>query len=91
MRVADFAAIASLIHLRELCADDNAIMDISGVFCLNGLLKLSLRNNCITGLDFSNGCTLARLEEMDLSNNKLSFFNACDRLHSLITLDLGIE
>lgn len=44
----------SLIHLRELKADDNRIEDIAGILDLDGLLRLSLRGNCIASVDFEN-------------------------------------
>lgn len=44
--------LQSLVHLRELRADDNQIEDIEGIFDLDGLIRLSLRRNRITGVDF---------------------------------------
>ena len=44
----------SLVHLRELRADDNQIEDIAGILELDGLIRLSLRGNCIASVDFDN-------------------------------------
>ena len=43
--------LQSLVHLRELKADDNLIEDIEGIFDLDGLIRLSLKRNRITGVD----------------------------------------
>ena len=44
--------LQSLVHLRDLRADDNLIEDIEGLFDLDGLIRLSLRRNRITVVDF---------------------------------------
>ena len=44
--------LQSLVHLRELRADDNQIEEVEGIFDLDGLIRLSLRRNRITSVDF---------------------------------------
>jgi Leucine-rich repeat (LRR) protein len=43
---------SSLIHLRELKANDNQIRNIDGILDMNGLLSLKLSNNSVTAVDF---------------------------------------
>ena len=44
---------ACLTNLKELKADGNAITDLHGIADLDGLVKLSVANNCIETLDVS--------------------------------------
>ncbi|GFF24245.1 hypothetical protein IFM58399_00589 [Aspergillus lentulus] len=78
----------SLIHLRELKADGNNIRNIDGILDLNGLLTLKLSNNSLAAIDFGTG-ELTRLQELDLSHNRLVSVRHLDFLPSLSKLDLS--
>ncbi|RHZ58246.1 uncharacterized protein CDV56_107666 [Aspergillus thermomutatus] len=78
----------SLIHLRELRADGNNIRNIDGILDLNGLLTLKLSNNSLAAIDFGTG-ELTRLQELDLSHNRLVSVRHLDSLPSLSKLDLS--
>ena len=55
--VDSLAGLCMLVHLREVRADDNQISSLDGVMGLDGLLKLSVRRNKLTNVDFE-GCQL---------------------------------
>ncbi|KAF7159975.1 hypothetical protein CNMCM6106_007390 [Aspergillus hiratsukae] len=78
----------SLIHLRELRADGNNIRNIDGILDLNGLLTLKLSNNSLAAIDFGTA-ELTRLQELDLSHNRLVSVRHLDSLPSLSKLDLS--
>jgi len=50
-RKADGLEFACLKNLKEFKADGNTITDLSGIADLDGLVKLSVANNCIETLD----------------------------------------
>ena len=79
--------MASLIHLRELVADDNKIQDITGVFCLDGLVKLRLRRNQLSTINFL-GAQMSYLTHLDLSGNHISHVEHLDNLVLLNNLKL---
>ncbi|SCZ88626.1 BZ3500_MvSof-1268-A1-R1_Chr10-2g03024 [Microbotryum saponariae] len=78
---------ACLKHLRELKADDNLVMDLEGLFGLDGLQKLSLRGNRVEVVDTTRS-KWTRLETLDLSRNAVSSFVGLERLGSLVSLNL---
>ncbi|KAF4283707.1 hypothetical protein KXV98_009802 [Aspergillus fumigatus] len=80
----------SLIHLRELKADGNNIRNIDGILDLNGLLTLKLSNNSLATIDFATG-EMTRLQELDLSHNRLVSVRHLDSLPSLSKLDLSFN
>lgn len=45
--------LSCLHHLREVKADGNEIADLGGLAEIDGLLRLSLRDNAIEGLDLT--------------------------------------
>jgi len=49
--IEDLKPLNSLVHLRDLYADDNRITDISPLFTMKGLVTISLQNNYITTLN----------------------------------------
>lgn len=81
------SGLGTLIHLRELCADDNRIACIDGVFELEGLLKLRVRRNKLKQVDFRHS-QLRRLAELDLSGNHLTHVDNLEKLVSLADLRL---
>jgi Leucine-rich repeat (LRR) protein len=86
-QVDNLSGLSILVHLRELRADDNQISNLDGIMNMDGLLKLSVRRNQLSKVDFE-GCQLTRLEELDLSSNKLSRVSGIQRLSSLERLIL---
>ena len=50
--VDSLAGLCMLVHLREVRADDNQISSLDGIMGLDGLLKLSVRRNSLTHVDF---------------------------------------
>lgn len=70
-QIDNLGGLCMLVHLRELRADDNQITSLDGIMNMDGLLKLSVRRNELFKVDFE-GCQLARLEELDLSSNRLT-------------------
>jgi protein NUD1 len=78
----------SLVHLRELVADDNAITSLEGIHQLDGLLSLRVRRNCLTEIDFE-GSSLKRLSELDLQGNQISTVKNLNALSVVVNLNLG--
>lgn len=56
-QIQSLVGFQSLIHLRELRADDNQIESLKGILELDGLIKVTLRNNHVLAADFE-GCNL---------------------------------
>lgn len=44
-------ALSSLIHLRDLHADNTGISDITSLFKMKGLINISLQNNNISNFN----------------------------------------
>ncbi|KAI4259207.1 MAG: hypothetical protein LQ352_000881 [Teloschistes flavicans] len=87
-QIQNLVGFQSLIHLRELRADDNQIESLEGILGLDGLIKVTLRNNHVMAADFE-GCNLARLTHLDLRHNKLNEVVNLDQLPLLRHLDLS--
>ncbi|KAL8641631.1 MAG: hypothetical protein Q9228_001580 [Teloschistes exilis] len=87
-QIQSLVGFQSLIHLRELRADDNQIESLKGILELDGLIKVTLRNNHVLAADFE-GCNLARLTHLDLRHNKLNEIINLDQLPALRHLDLS--
>ncbi|KAF2152526.1 hypothetical protein K461DRAFT_313203 [Myriangium duriaei CBS 260.36] len=69
-QITSLDGVGCLMHLRELKADHNQISSMSGLRDLDGLLKLNVSHNEIASVDFSR-CNWTRLEELDLSSNRI--------------------
>ncbi|KAL8872547.1 MAG: hypothetical protein Q9174_001839 [Haloplaca sp. 1 TL-2023] len=78
--------LRGLVHLRELRADDNEIESLEGILEMDGLIKVTLRNNRITKVNFE-ACNLARLTHLDLAHNALDEVAHLDDLSSLECFD----
>ena len=83
----NLSGLGSLIHLRELCADDNDITTIDGVFELDGLLKIRLRRNKLSHVDFESSY-FHRLTSLDLCGNRIASIGHLNSLSSLTELKL---
>ncbi|EMC91837.1 hypothetical protein BAUCODRAFT_143350 [Baudoinia panamericana UAMH 10762] len=83
----NLTGLGCLVHLRELRADANRITSLNGIRDLDGLLTLSLRRNDIAHVDF-HGFQLQRLEELDMSYNKLHTVQSLHELAALRSLRL---
>ena len=56
-KVDTLEGLSGLMHLRELRVERNELRDLRGIECLDGLLRLSLRGNMLTEVNFE-GCEL---------------------------------
>ena len=79
-----------MIHLRELRVDSNLLTSLQGILQLDGLLKVSAKHNQISSLDFT-GARLPRLEVIECQQNCISWVEALEELHNLMSLHLGIH
>lgn len=78
-----------MIHLRELRVDNNLLTSLDGILQLDGLLKVSAKQNQISSLDFT-GSRLPRLEVLECQRNCIGRVEALEELTSLMSLHLGI-
>ncbi|KAL6300103.1 hypothetical protein BKA93DRAFT_547950 [Sparassis latifolia] len=76
-----------LRHLRELRADGNKIDSIDGLQKMDGLVKLSLQGNVLRAIDFKR-CHWARLEMLNLSQNRLVEVAGLVSLPAMVALNL---
>ncbi|KAK9372789.1 uncharacterized protein V1513DRAFT_419373 [Lipomyces chichibuensis] len=79
--------MSRLVHLREIIVDNNELVNIDGIMQLDGLLRLSVRGNKIKTLNLENS-NLARMEDLDISSNKLRDISSLERLKNLMLLNL---
>ncbi|KAK4699944.1 protein NUD1, partial [Phenoliferia sp. Uapishka_3] len=79
--------LSCLVHLRELKADNNKIKDLGGLADIDGLVRLSLKGNCIESVDFS-ATNWTRLEMLNLSRNKITDLRNIERMQNLSLLNL---
>ena len=82
------AELTCLVHLRELNVDNNQISSIDGLSQLDGLIKISMKNNRLSSIDLSR-TKWRRLESLNLSHNQLVNVSSLDCLESCISLNLG--
>ena len=82
--------LSSLIHLRELRVDNNLLTSLDGVLRLDGLLKLSAKQNQISCLDFT-GSRLTRLEVLECQKNCIGWVEGVEELVHLMSLHLGMR
>jgi len=81
--------LSSLVHLRELRVDNNKLTSLDGILQLDGLLKVSAKNNEISCLDFT-GAKLSRLEVLACERNCIGWIEGLEELANLMSLHLGI-
>lgn len=80
--------LACLRHLRDLKADCNNLTSLGGLGRTTTLIKLSVKGNCLTEVDF-NDCSWSRVETLDLSGNSLRLVVGLGALPALVSLNLG--
>ncbi|WAQ81644.1 hypothetical protein PtA15_1A986 [Puccinia triticina] len=79
--------LSCLKHLRELKVDDNFIEDVSGLYSVDSLIKLSLKGNRIKKINFE--CThWDHLEVLNLDRNQISEVTGLHHLRSTYLLNL---
>jgi hypothetical protein len=78
------------VHLRELRVDGNLLTSLDGVLLLDGLLRISARQNQIGGLDFR-GTKLRRLEVLECQKNCIGWIEGVEQLDHVMSLHLGIS
>ena len=79
-----------MIHLRDLRVDNNLLTSLEGILQLDGLLKVSAKQNQISSLDFT-GSRLPRLEVLECQRNCIGWVESLEELTSLMSLHLGIH
>lgn len=80
--------LKGLVHLRELKADNNCIRDVEGIFDLDGLQTLSLKQNGLQSLDFTSA-DLRSLRHLDVSQNALQHVDGLQYLPALEEVDFS--
>ncbi|KAF9956898.1 hypothetical protein BGZ72_002369 [Mortierella alpina] len=86
--IEDLTGLSSLVHLRELIAQSNSIKSVSALQQMDGLIRLDVSHNCLTGLDFRRS-QLQRLEFLDASYNKIEQLENLESLEGLIHANLA--
>ncbi|KAF9560770.1 hypothetical protein EC968_006056 [Mortierella alpina] len=86
--IEDLTGLSSLVHLRELIAQSNNIKSVSALQQMDGLIRLDVSHNCLTGLDFRRS-QLQRLEFLDASYNKIEQLENLESLEGLIHANLA--
>ncbi|OKL57663.1 hypothetical protein UA08_07211 [Talaromyces atroroseus] len=93
----NMTAWGHLINLQYLDVSGNqlesldgfsGIRNIKGIFGLNGLLRLELKHNNLTTVDFE-GSELTRLGEIDFSSNQINAIQHLEYLPAMETLDVS--
>ncbi|KAL8853272.1 MAG: hypothetical protein Q9221_001883 [Calogaya cf. arnoldii] len=87
-QITSLAGFHSLVHLRELKAPNNQIESLEGILELDGLIKLTLKGNCIKAVNFETS-KLTRLTDLDLRHNQLVKVTHLHDLPALKRLDLS--
>lgn len=80
--IKSLSSFRSLVHLRDLVADNTGLIDLDGIKYHETLLTVSARGNAIQELDFEGTC-LQRLTNLDLEGNKI---RKVENLHELSSL-----
>jgi len=70
--------------------DNNKLTSLDGILQLDGLLKISAKNNEISGLDFTNS-KLRRLEVLSCEKNCVGWIEGLEELSNLMSLHLGTD
>ncbi|KAF9988443.1 hypothetical protein BGZ75_009390 [Mortierella antarctica] len=86
--IEDLTGLSSLVHLRELIAQSNNIKSVSALQQMDGLIRLDVSHNCLTGLDFRRS-QLQRLEFLDASYNRIEQLENLESLEGLIHANLA--
>ncbi|CAO3570982.1 unnamed protein product [Mortierella alpina] len=86
--IEDLTGLSSLVHLRELIAQSNNIKSVSALQQMDGLIRLDVSHNCLTGLDFRRS-QLQRLEFLNASYNKIGQLENLESLEGLIHANLA--
>ncbi|OAA37621.1 Leucine-rich repeat protein [Metarhizium rileyi] len=86
--VTSLSALKNLVHLRSIKADNNRLTSLDGLDAHDGLLSLRARNNTIEEVDFALS-RFERLEELDLSGNRISSVRNMEMLPVLARLKLS--
>ncbi|KAH9472984.1 hypothetical protein MJO29_000071 [Puccinia striiformis f. sp. tritici] len=79
--------LSCLKHLRELKVDDNLIQDLSGLYPVDSLIKLSLKGNRIKKINFEL-TNWDHLEVLNLDRNQISEVTGLHHLKSVHLLNL---
>ncbi|OMH81640.1 Septation initiation network scaffold protein cdc11, partial [Zancudomyces culisetae] len=87
-QVSDIGVFSGLLHLRVLIIDKNQISTLSPLGRCTRLRKLSLAGNFVTQFDLDLREKMPRLEELDLSNNRIESLEAFTRFSSIKVLNL---
>lgn len=80
--IKSLSSFRSLVHLRDLVADNTGLTSLDGINYHETLLTVSARGNAIQELDFEGTC-LQRLTNLDLEGNKI---RKIENLHELSSL-----
>ncbi|KAJ4411621.1 Protein nud1 [Gnomoniopsis sp. IMI 355080] len=80
--IKSLSSFRSLVHLRDLVADNTGLTNLDGIKYHETLLTVSARGNAIQELDFEGTC-LQRLTNLDLEGNKI---RKVENLHELSSL-----
>lgn len=86
-QIKGLSSFRSLLHLRELVADNTGLTSLNGIKYHESLISLRAKGNAITELDFEGAC-LHKLQTLDLENNKIRGIQNLDELQSLTHLNL---
>jgi len=70
--------------------DSNSLTSLEGILRLDGLLKVSAKQNQISSLEFTDA-KLRCLEVLECQQNCISYVEGLEELHSLMSLHLGIH
>ncbi|KKA28723.1 hypothetical protein TD95_004819 [Thielaviopsis punctulata] len=81
------SALRHLVHLRSIRVDNNHLTSLDGLGHHDAILSIRARGNNIRELDFNN-CVFERLEELDVSQNKIERVANVDLLPVLSILKL---
>lgn len=81
-QVKSLSSFRSLVHLRDLVADNTGLTSLDGINYHETLLTVCARGNAIQELDFEGTC-LQRLTTLDLEGNKI---RKVENLHELASL-----
>lgn len=85
--IKSLSAFNSLVHLRDLVADNCGLANLDGIKFHDSLQTLRARDNPIEKLSFD-GTTLQRLTSLDLEGNKIWEIDCLHELSSLTYLNL---